>query len=170
MYELYRTSEIKLDFNFRWALIAGRIPGRTANDVKNYWNTHLKSRPKQDKEQLKDGEPSKHTMVTVIKPQPHTISKALKVYPHITSHDTHNLITSSNVDGSNNAFNISPDVVSSPMLSLKEIGDEVGWSFSGFSTEGNGLDLAAQIDGQNGLFDFSIDDVVMLDLLDGEQL
>nr|QTO65766.1 MYB114-like protein [Asarum europaeum] len=25
----------------RWSLIAGRIPGRTANDIKNYWNCHL---------------------------------------------------------------------------------------------------------------------------------
>lgn len=151
------------DFNFRWSLIAGRIPGRTANDVKNYWNTHLRSRPKQQKGQLKvhkDGEQSKHTMVTIIKPQPCTISKALNLSPYIASQDTHNLLTSSSME----AFNISPGVVSSPTLSAdkvneyldelfddpeKEIDDQVGWSLEG-----------------NSLFDFPLDDVVMLGLLD----
>lgn len=26
---------------FRWSLIAGRLPGRTGNDIKNFWNCHL---------------------------------------------------------------------------------------------------------------------------------
>ncbi|OUZ99872.1 SANT/Myb domain [Macleaya cordata] len=33
----------------RWSLIAGRLPGRTDNEVKNYWNTHLTKRQPQQK-------------------------------------------------------------------------------------------------------------------------
>ncbi|KAI3913487.1 hypothetical protein MKW98_003966, partial [Papaver atlanticum] len=44
----------------RWSLIAGRVPGRTANDIKNFYNTHLK----------------KHCFSKLIlRPQPRTFSK-----------------------------------------------------------------------------------------------
>ncbi|KAG6656796.1 hypothetical protein I3843_04G044500 [Carya illinoinensis] len=56
----------------RWSLIAGRLPGRTSNDVKNYWNInmhkYMKEKPILD---LKE--------VSVIKPQPRVLPKNFTV-------------------------------------------------------------------------------------------
>ncbi|KAL5793179.1 hypothetical protein ACOSP7_001773 [Xanthoceras sorbifolium] len=35
----------------RWSLIAKRVPGRTDNQVKNYWNTHLSKKLRVNKDQ-----------------------------------------------------------------------------------------------------------------------
>lgn len=52
----------------RWSLIAGRLPGRTANDVKNYWNSNLRKK-------LTAGNKNDGTdrVVKLIKPQPTAI-------------------------------------------------------------------------------------------------
>lgn len=35
----------------RWSLIAGRLPGRTDNEIKNYWNTILTKKKKEEEVQ-----------------------------------------------------------------------------------------------------------------------
>lgn len=57
---------------YRWSLIAGRLPGRTANDIKNYWNTHL---AKQLPAKRDDKDANSHRNLKVIKPRPHIIRR-----------------------------------------------------------------------------------------------
>ncbi|KAI3665593.1 hypothetical protein L6452_44220 [Arctium lappa] len=172
----------------RWSLIAGRIPGRTANDVKNFWNTHLRSRAKQQKKEPHDAKSSEdHTMVTIIKPRPQTFSKTLNWFKGdneiMETHDDRNLRRSS-IEGVDNNYNMSPGLISSPVILddkinefLKELFDEgekavngeIGWSFDGSQMERKALNVAEQENDENSLFDFPTDEVIW-NLLDSEQL
>nr|ALX36001.1 R2R3-MYB 1 [Paeonia lutea] len=60
----------------RWSLIAGRIPGRTANDVKNYWNTHMRKKMVSCREVIND-KIQQRWKSNIIKPQPRTFTKSL---------------------------------------------------------------------------------------------
>nr|AFH03059.1 R2R3-MYB transcription factor MYB7 [Epimedium sagittatum] len=56
----------------RWSLIAGRLPGRTDNEIKNYWNTNLAKRAAGQVTTITSSHPSK-------RPSPLKEKKALSV-------------------------------------------------------------------------------------------
>nr|QTO65858.1 R2R3MYB [Streptosolen jamesonii] len=105
----FASDEIDLIFRLhkllgnRWSLITGRIPGRTANDIKNYWNTHLQRKlniiansQRKNKSQLKI------TENTIVRPRPRTLpssSTAKNInYPCSRSNNNKSIKESGNTD------------------------------------------------------------------------
>ncbi|CAN6706411.1 unnamed protein product [Malus baccata var. baccata] len=91
----------------RWSLIAGRLPGRTANDVKNYWNTRLRINSRMKTLQNNSQETRK---TIVIRPQPRSFIKSSNylsskepIIDHIQSEE--DLSTSSQTSSSTNNGN-----------------------------------------------------------------
>nr|WIW78200.1 R2R3 MYB transcription factor [Erythronium umbilicatum]WIW78201.1 R2R3 MYB transcription factor [Erythronium umbilicatum] len=58
----------------RWSLIAGRLPGRTANDVKNHWNSHLSKKLDAGDQKFR----GRRRVATPIRPQPRRWSREEK--------------------------------------------------------------------------------------------
>ncbi|KAK4772432.1 hypothetical protein SAY86_014207 [Trapa natans] len=96
----------------RWSLIASRLPGRTANDVKNYWNTHIK---KKCVASVSDEKHKAHSMakIEVIKPHPRTF----KNFSSITSREATMEFFSSDLSILNSGnFNSTPIISHQPQL------------------------------------------------------
>ncbi|XP_057784223.1 transcription factor MYB114-like [Salvia miltiorrhiza] len=112
----------------RWSLIAGRLPRRTANDVKNLWNSHILKRP------LERGEKS-ITKSNIVRPQPQTFSNSrppvwstqLTRSSSImkpTSHDPTRLVAEAN-DGTNSVEN--PNMERRSLLLEEDQGECMRW-------------------------------------------
>lgn len=53
-------------FFFRWSAIAARLPGRTDNEIKNVWHTHLKKRLRKEHESSSLGDVAYKMQVTTL--------------------------------------------------------------------------------------------------------
>lgn len=147
--------------------------------MKNYWNTHIQPRSKQQKTELLQDAP-----VTSINPQPHTMSKTQNLSTsdktQIVSNGGGNFISSSN-EGGNNNFNVSSlssnvlhdDKIKKYLDELfddreMEIEGDIEWSFGESSAQAEALDVVDQEEENNGFFDFSLDEI-MLNPMDSQQ-
>ncbi|KAL7610879.1 hypothetical protein Lser_V15G12574 [Lactuca serriola] len=137
----------------RWSLIAGRIPGRTANDVKNYWNTRTRLRSKPQKKVGHD-ESLEDTRIKIIKPQPRSFSKTL---------NNNNLNMCSGFISPSNLLD--HETVNECLDGLfdhheKEIDGKFGWySFDSSSADEKALNGVEHEVDNNSLFDFPVDEL-----------
>ena len=141
-------------------MIAGRIPGRTANDVKNYWNTHIQPRSKQHKKQPDADEAMQDATLTLIKTQPHTISNTLNFHMNhnplqIVPDAGRNLIN----EGANSNYNdssLSPNVLDEKIINqyLNKLLDDRQMEIEGWSAQLEVINAVDQEDDTNTFFQF----------------
>lgn len=63
----------------RWSLIAGRLPGRTDNEIKNYWNTIVSKKVKHQPKPSKETKLTKSKVIAMSRPATQVVrTKALK--------------------------------------------------------------------------------------------
>ncbi|KAM1527147.1 hypothetical protein ACFX1Z_016678 [Malus domestica] len=146
---------------FRWSVIASHMPGRTDNDVKNYWNTKLKKKllvlgGKVKNISSKEREPTitNNAIFSGIRKTEETQDPAFSTFQPAT------LQTLSDVNSGLNAYNqtlsLNPDQLYSPkFLGFSNFGASSRRSFSttvSLSQEGSSVSDSSSIAG-NGYLD-----------------
>ncbi|KAG4936750.1 hypothetical protein AAZX31_18G173400 [Glycine max] len=148
----------------RWSLIAGRLPGRTANDVKNYWNCHLSKKlnviEAEDRPITRD--------VQVIRPQPRNIVGSSSVKRRgqnesptdkgVQQESSMSSLTFDTADGQNHMLDSQQDNNIYACLDQQGIVSELSmdFQFEGFGAMMNGEGSSSQWDWGDLLLDMDL--------------
>ncbi|KAL4324662.1 hypothetical protein GQ457_11G004950 [Hibiscus cannabinus] len=156
----------------RWSLIAGRLAGRTANDVKNYYNTHLL---KKNVDRSLDLDPRLNPSdpklnIKVIKPRPQILSK--KSFPicsneYMKINTTAAAASSTSTPASDNFLNENGEIMWWENLMMNEdetdyqlqqgLTDDIDLSVSGEQTANEKLEVIEE-DNCDSLGELYLDD------------
>ncbi|KZV48914.1 r2r3-myb transcription factor [Dorcoceras hygrometricum] len=104
-----------------WSLIAGRLPGRTANDVKNFWNTRMERKSGGGKGQAIQ---KTITKANIIRPRPRTFSNLTIQDGSGAASVADNLHKPNDPDKNNNNNN---NNIMSESLSSQEAEESIRW-------------------------------------------